>query len=71
MQATDYTPVIVPGVIKLMRTHRGYSQDTYVLNPEAAQFSDAALASWCDDGFRWGEDVVRYRDRVEVTVYRD
>lgn len=65
-------PVVEVGVLRVLRRIPGHAQDTYILNPEAARFTDAALASWCDgDRFRFGEHVERYPHEVHVTVYRD
>lgn len=65
-------PVIEIGVVHLRSRLHGASQDTYLLNPEAAQFTDAALAAWCDgDNFRWGESVERGPHEVRVIIYKD
>lgn len=65
--------VIEMGVIREVRPYRQTSgSKTFYLNPEAAQYSDAALVHWCDgENHRWGSTVRRYPDCVEVNVEKN
>ena len=66
-------PVIEMGVIREIRQYRQTSgSKTFFLNPEAAQYSDAALVHWCDgDNHRWGSTVTRYPNEVVVSIEKN
>lgn len=71
MQALN--PVIHVGTIREVRPYRQTSGSTqYYLNPEAAQYTDAALVAYCDgDRHRWGSSVERNPRMVVVTIEKD